>query len=110
MGWPELKQKARLAVHSAFTWPATYTPPGAGAVSQSVSVRRHTKILSEGDQNNAGFALVREDVNRVIFLASEVTPVRLGVVEFADGTRYSIELIEPHEGEPVIACDVRQVD
>lgn len=109
MGWPDIKRQARLAVHTAFTWPAVYTPPDVGAVSVPVSVRRHTKILSEGDQNGAGFAVVREDVNRIVFLASEVTPERKGVVEFEDGFRYAIDLIEPHDGEPVIACSVTQV-
>jgi len=108
MGWSDIKRQARIDIHANFTWPATYTPPGVGATPLSVSVRRHTKILTEGDIQSLGYAQVVEDVNRVVFLASEVTPEIGGVVTFEDGFSYTVSVVHPYDGEPVIRCDVMQ--
>ena len=67
----------------------------------------HSKIARYGDLDREGFAEVVEDINRVIFLQSEVTPARLGVVTLYSGHQFTIDTIEPPTDDTVTVCMVK---
>lgn len=106
--WHDTRRNSRLAVHARFAVPATYTPPNGG-VPVSCSVRLHTKIARFGDLDREGYAEVVEDVNRVVFLQSEVPePARKGVVRItATGVEYTIDIVVPPDDDTIIACEVK---
>jgi len=95
MGWAEIRQKARRNVHSAFSLPAVYTPPGVGAVPVSCNARMHNEKQEFGDLDREGFAIRIEDVNQVIFDALELEPQKGGVVSFGAGKVFEIVNILP---------------
>lgn len=96
MGWAETRQEARLAVHSEFGVPASYLSPVPSAEPVPCTVRFHTRIIRQGDLDREGYAQVVEDINRVIFLRSEVDPIRRGTVTI-DGREFVLEVAEPSE-------------
>lgn len=96
MAWGEIRQEARLAVHSEFGRSASYLPVAPGAVPVPCTVRYHTRIVRQGDLDREGYAQVVEDINRVIFLRSEVVGERGGIVTI--NTRgYSLDFLEPSD-------------
>ncbi len=103
--WQRQKDEAQLAVHRQFALPATYTAPGVGASPVVVYVRHHTRIATFGDLDREGFAQTVDDVNQIIFDTCEATPEKRGVVEFDDGRRYKIDLVQPATGR-FARCDV----
>lgn len=95
MGWAETRQRARRTVHSTFSLPAVYTPPGVGAVAVPCNARMHNEMKEFGDLDREGFALNVEDVNQVIFDGLEVVPEKRGTVSFGVGKVFQIENILP---------------
>ena len=106
--WDELRRLTRTAVHSTFAFPATYTAPG-GAPPVQIMARLHTRAIRFGDLDREGYAQVFEDANRVVIDLAEVTPVRLGQIDFGSGRTYSIVNVIDRPGEPVIECEVKPV-
>lgn len=96
MGWYETRQEARLAVHREFGVPASYQSPVSGSLPVPCTVRFHTRTVNFGDLDREGYARVAEDINRVIFLRSEVEPVRRGVVTIF-AREFTLELAEPSD-------------
>lgn len=84
MGWAEIRQRARRAVHSAFSLPAVYTAPGS-AESVPCMARKHNETKVFGDLDREQYAQVIADVNQVVFDSIEVEPERNGVVDFGVG-------------------------
>lgn len=107
MGWADTKRQARLRVHAHFAVSAEYTGPALGSSAIPCSVRVHTKIARFGDLDREGYAEVVEDINRVIFLQSEVTPARKGIVTLYSGHQFAIETIEPPTDDTVVVCEVK---
>ena len=107
MGWADTKRAARLRVHAQFAVSAEYTGPALGSPPVPCNVRVHTKIARYGDLDREGFAEVVEDINRVIFLQSEVTPVRKGIVTIYSGHQFAIEVIVPSDDDTVTVCEVK---
>lgn len=106
MGWADTKRAARLRVHAQFAVSAEYTGPALGSSPIPCNVRVHTKIARYGDLDREGFAEVVEDINRVIFLQSEVTPARKGLVTIYSGHEFTIDTIEPPTDDTVWVCMV----
>lgn len=106
MGWADIKRQARLRVHAQFAVSATYSAPNS-ADPIPCNVRLHTKIAQFGDLDREGFGQVVEDINRVIFLQSEVTPVRKGLVTLYSGHQFTIDIIEPRTDDTVWVCEVK---
>lgn len=107
MGWSDIKRQARLRVHAQFAVSATYTPPGQGSAPIPCQVRLHTKIARFGDLDREGYAEVVEDVNRIIFLQSELKPARKGLVTLYSGHQFTVDLIEPPTDDTVWVCEVK---
>lgn len=107
MGWADIKREARLRVHAQFAVSATYTSPSLGSAPIPCQVRLHTKVARFGDLDREGFAQVVEDINRAIFLQSEITPVRKGVLTLYSGHQFTIDLIEPRSDDTVWVCEVK---
>lgn len=103
--WQDQKADAQLAVHRQFALEATYTPPGVGASPVAVLVRHHSRIATFGDLDREGFAQTVDDVNQIIFDTQEVEPEKRGIVVFADGGRYRVELVQPTKSR-FVRCDV----
>lgn len=103
--WRSQKAEAQLAVHRQFALCATYTPPGVGASPVLVHVRHHTRVATYGDLDREGFAQTVDDINAVIFDSCEAAPEKRGVIEFDDGRRYKIDLVQPAMGR-FVRCDV----
>ena len=106
MTWAAAKRNARLAVHRQFAVSATYTAPGVGASPVQVEVRLHNRIARFGDLDREGYGQVVEDINRIHFLQCEVTPATRGVIEFEDGRKFRIEIVEPPTDNVIVSCDV----
>lgn len=104
MPWDDIRSRARLSVHSHFGRDAVYVAPGSTRRIK-VKVRVHTRIARFGDNDREGYADVVEDINRIVFLQSEVTPTRGGEVTVS-GSVYKIEMITPADDTTVVACDV----
>ncbi len=96
MAWDDIRQEARLAVHREFGVPAVYQSPVSGAEPVPCTVRFHTRIARFGDLDREGFAQVVEDINRVIFMRSEVDPLRRGTVTI-NGRTFVLEVREPSD-------------
>jgi len=105
VAWDEIRQDARLAVHSEFGRPASYLSLTVGAVPVPCTVRYHTRTVRQGDLDREGYAQVVEDINRVIFLRSEVVGERGGVVTIK-GRDYSLDFLEPSEDALFAAWNV----
>jgi hypothetical protein len=108
MGWAELRAAARATVHEQFGLPATYTAPDVGAVALPITVRWHTKTVRHGDLDREGYAQQLEDVNRVLFDRTQVTPARNGVLVL-EGSTYYVDFLLPAEGTQFIPADVVRV-
>lgn len=106
MSYTAAKRNARLAVHRQFAVSATYTAPGVGASPVQADVRLHTRIARFGDLDREGYGQVVEDINRVHFLQEQVTPATRGVIEFEDGRKYRVEIVEPPTDDLIVSCDV----
>jgi len=106
VGWAQTRAAARLEVHRQFGFPATYTAPTAGSAPVSCTVRLHSKIARFGDLDREGYAEVVEDVTKIIFLQSEVAPVRKALVEVS-GKQYTIDLVVPPDDDLIVTCEVK---
>jgi hypothetical protein len=104
VAWDDIRQDARLAVHSEFGRAADYLAPGE-TVPVACTVRFHTRVVRQGDLDREGYAEVYEDVNRIVFLRSEVTPVRRAVVTL-DAKEYTIDTVEPSDDGLLAVCNV----
>lgn len=79
----EIKRTARLSLHSNMAEPALYlATPSSDPVS--CTVRLHLKFDELGELLRGGFAERQEITPRIVFLASQVRPVRGGVVVTKD--------------------------
>lgn len=70
-GWSDVKRQARENVHATFSLPATHIKAGTG-VESPVSVRLHNRQAIIGDLDREGFSQQPQEVDRLIFLSSEV--------------------------------------
>lgn len=100
MAWIDIVQQARAVVHETFKRDALYYP--SSDVSGSgvpVSVRLHDSQVMTGDLDREGYSQVYEDVERLVFLTSEVTAnnvQRMGYVRIIDNNQlYRLDLREP---------------
>ena len=117
MGWREIRAKSRDIVHSTFARPAIYTSPQG--IALNVMARLHNRLEVFGDLDREGFAKRFEEVNQVVFDSLEVTPQRLGVVDFGvtanyevlpeSKEKYSIENVIPPAGDRYIRTEVTQL-
>jgi len=103
--WADIRRRARRAVHATFAQAATYTPYGGAPVP--VAVRLHTRVQRQGDLDPGGYAEVFEDVNRIVFLRSDVMPAAKGLVRFADGRAYWIVNVLPSDDGTLAVCEVQ---
>jgi len=94
--YEELKRDCRLRVHENFTRYASYLAPD-GAEAIPVSVRLHTTPQLFGDLDREGYAKRVEDINALVFLLSEVTPVVRGEITMSDGSIFTIKELAPPE-------------
>lgn len=108
-GWETIKSKARGVVHTTFERPAVYRL-GAGA-DQPCTVRLHVGQQLIGDLDREGFAQVMQDINRIKFKLSQVTPrtgaivtisstgfkFRLETAEQSDDAEYQLWNVTPHQ-------------
>lgn len=95
MALADIKNSARSALHAAMSYPATYTAPGS-VTPVPCTVRLH--ITSNKDmgvwRRTDGYALMSEQPTELVFLLSEVTPVRDAVVKLTDtGAEYRLERV-----------------
>lgn len=107
MSWEAIRAAARRTVHGTFARAATYTPPGDGATPVAARIRLHTKFLRFGDLEGEGYSRVIDDVNEVMVDTGEFTPQRLGIIEFTNGRKYSIDSVIKEDGEQFWTCQVQ---
>jgi hypothetical protein len=101
-----IKANARRAVHQQFAVPVSYYAPGSSTVTASLTARLHGKIVQGGDLQGGGYALIIENVTRVVFnqeeFALQVPPLTLqvrGKVFFPDyNVAVVLETMDPHDG------------
>jgi hypothetical protein len=80
------KAKARQAVHKTLAVSATYEDSVIN-VPVAIKARWLTKLAQIGDLDNAGYAEVLENIDRVILeraVAREIPVSKLGVIRFTD--------------------------
>lgn len=115
MNWVELRNAARAVVHNTFRRAAHYYPTadvsGAGV---AVSIRLHSLIVREGDLDREGYSQVMEDVERMVFVTTEVMTnsiQRGGYIRIDDNmVVYRLELREPSRDNYSATFQVRRVD
>jgi hypothetical protein len=112
MEWTELRKLSRASVHSTFARPVTYVPAlgGAGTV---VSVRLHTRYARIGDLDREGYSQTIEEIERVIFLASDVARLgirRGGSITTAEGQKYRLDLKDPTKDDFTVEFQVVRSD
>ncbi len=96
MDFEALKLDCRQRVHENFTRYATYLAPD-GTDPLPVTVRLHTAPQVFGDLDREGYAKRVEDINALVFLLSEVTPVVRGQITMSDGSVFTIKELAPPE-------------
>jgi hypothetical protein len=94
--WSELKAEARTLAHATFGLSGQYLPPSGAPVT--VTVRLHSRVEVFGDLDREGYAQQAEDVSRMVFLLSEVTPVRGARVTLEDGRAFVVHYVLPVVG------------
>lgn len=105
MSWEDINREARLNVHAEFGRAAVYVAPGSSR-RQRVTVRLHNRVARFGDNDREGYAEVVEDINRIVFLRSEVVPARGGEVTVS-GSIFRVETLEPStDGDALVITNV----
>lgn len=118
MGIRETRDTARRALHHALSVPAYYVTEVEPEESEegpvysepaSITVRLHTSFMLLGDLRGTSFDYAeRQDVSpRMIFLASEVTPDRGGIVAIGPTEAWQIDNVLPIDGITYTAEVVR---
>lgn len=99
-----IKNKARSDLHEAMKVSAFYYPPGSSTPSPCF-VRVHSMFRALGDiqSNQVGLAEREEMVPRLVFLASEITPARAGIITISATEGYRIDVVQPPDGLTVTA-------
>lgn len=98
MSFRDVKNAARLDLHQAMQVEANYYAGGAPAVPITVRVHSKTKALGDLQGTSLTYAEVREDVTRLVFLNSQITPVRGAVVVVAADEGYRVDTVDPKDG------------
>jgi hypothetical protein len=112
MDWAEIRRQARATIHEHFGREVEYVGPTGGA-SQRTSARIHTQNVLVGDLDREGYPRIMEDVDRVIFLTSEVQRLgirRGGTVTLPAGLSYRLEIREPARDDFTVEFQVKRVD
>ena len=103
--WRDQKKVARRVVHDTMQIAALYLAyvplDGASPDPLPVDVRLHTEFKALGDQAGTSFQFAErhETVPKIIFLRSQITPVRGAVVSVALGEAYEIDNVMPPSEE-----------
>jgi len=107
---------ARRAVHDTMSRPALCSMDFSLAESDPdyvaplpITVRVHDKFLKLGDLagTNFHYAEVEDNSPRMIFLVSEITPVRGLYVSLLPGVAYQVDHVEPQDNITITAKVVR---
>lgn len=90
----QVKRKARTQLHQRLAEPALYlaTPTDAPL---GVSVRLHLSFAALGELLRGGFGEREELTPRIIFMGSQITPARNGIVVTEDMGAYRIDNTMP---------------
>lgn len=90
----QVKRKARNQLHQRLAEPALYlaTPTDAPV---GVSVRLHLNFAALGELLRGGFGEREELTPRIIFMGTQITPVRNGIVVTQDLGAYRIDNTMP---------------
>lgn len=107
-GFRDIKRAARQALHRVLQIPALYILDPADLVNNPavpVAVRLHISFNALGDVKGTSFSYAeRHELGpRIIFLKSEVTPVRGAVVSIESGEAYRIDNVLPPDDFTVTA-------
>lgn len=103
----DIKISARLALHSAMSYGASYYATAA-AVPLPITVRKHFKMVQNGDLKgtNLSYAEKEEEAQKLVFLRSEVAmPQRQALVILSATEGYRCGQTEKPDGI-TIKCDV----
>lgn len=113
MTFRDLKNTARATLHDHLKVAALYlTKTGEDTngdpeydAGVEVTVRIHTDWTEHGDQKgtNFHFAERAERSDEIVFLASEITPHRGGVVSVETGEAYIVDNVLPQDGLTITA-------
>jgi hypothetical protein len=84
-------RRARLTLHNELCERAMYIPPSG--VTKEVTVRVHDYAKMIGDQKGTSFeyAEMHEQVPKIVFLRSEIEPVRNALISLEGGRAYRID-------------------
>ncbi len=106
MNWARHKQKARDAVHRAFSVPGFYSD--SLVTDLEISVRLHRKSAYLGDSYDEFSPGYFSEINRVIVDLREVTPERGATIRMPDfeNVQVSVENYN-RQGENYALCEVR---
>lgn len=102
MGIQDIRDAARLSLHRRLSKSAAYLPPGS-IVSVPCSVRVMDVSTPTGDAENQGWARKWAEHPEVVFLVSEVVPVRGGKITLPDGAQYRVDNVKPAYGLTITA-------
>lgn len=101
-----IKAQARRAVHTAFSFDATYQDRSL-TDAVPITVRWHNRLVIQGDYDSSGYANVIDGIERVIFNREElatlgIKPVQNAVIiiteEGYEGTTLFLDQKEAHVG------------
>lgn len=107
MGIREIKDQARLALHGAMSYAASYYVTAAGP-ALPITVRKHFKNIQQGDLKgtNLSYAEKEEQPTKLVFLVDDVAmPARNALVILSATEGYRCGQTEPRDGI-TIKCDV----
>lgn len=108
----EIKAKARAALHKAMRVPAIYIPDMLdmdGRPPWEVDVRVHTYFTQVGDVKGTSYSFAeRQDTSpRIIFWNTQAKPQRKAVISVSADEAYTIEMVDPPDGDTTTAYVVR---
>lgn len=110
----DIKRQARLTLHKRLGEPAIYvtaTDPGQTSfVMTGVLVRLHLNFSEVGELLRGGFAEMHEMTPKVIFVESQMKPVRDGIVVTRDLGAFRIDNVLPPNDITVSAEIVKLTD
>jgi len=95
--WADIKRTARENVHETFSLSAQHTNVRTN-IASPVSVRLHNKLATIGDLDREGYSQEVAEVDRLIFLKSEVDTYDVRQkdrVVLDDGRVFHLDLREP---------------
>jgi hypothetical protein len=97
--WTDTRRSARQIVHDTFAYKdARYYPQVGVGPGTQVSVRVHNRVIAQGDLGREGFAQMLDEVERIIFLTTDVDVLDVrkgGAVKLSDGRNYRLEVRRP---------------